>query len=101
MFLALNGSKKVLVTAFFLLATLALARAQDAEDLDNYKVRVEGSWWLAHPTGYFGLNGSHNYINFNDDFGFNNFSTFTGKIDYRYRHKHHFLFSVTPIYESR
>jgi len=101
MLLAMNGSKKALVIALLFLAALPLVRAQDAGDLDNYKFRVEGSWWLTHPTGYFGLNGSNNYVNFNQDFGFKNNSTFTGKIDYRFRRKHHFLLNVTPIYESR
>jgi len=101
MFLAINGSKKALLTAILFLAALPLGRAQDAGDLDNYKVRVEGSWWLTHPTGYFGLNGSNNYVNFNQDFGFKNNSTFTGKIDYRFARKHHLLLNITPIYESR
>ena len=101
MFLAVNGSRKTLITFLFFLFALAMARAQGAGDLDNYRWRVDGSWWLTHPTGYFGLNGSNNYVNFNQDFGFQNNSTFTGKIDYRFRRKHHLLLNITPIYESR
>lgn len=96
-----GGSKIGLVIVLLYLAALPLVQAQDAGDLDNQKWRVEGNWWFTHPTGYFGLNGSNNYVNFNQDFGFQNNSTFTGKIDYRFRHKHHWLLNVTPIYESR
>jgi hypothetical protein len=101
MFLATNSSRKGLATALLFLATLPLARAQGAGDLDNYRWRVDGNWWFSHPSGYFGLNGSNNYVNFNHDFGFGDYSTFTGKIDYRFGHKHHFLFNITPIDESR
>src|SRR5271154_276552 len=97
----MNRSKKILLIALLSLGTLPAVRAQDAGDLDNYKFRVEGNWWLAHPSGYFGANGSNNYVNFNKDFGYGDFSTFTGKIDYHYRHKHHLLLNVTPIYESK
>jgi hypothetical protein len=90
-----------LITAYLLLAALPLVRAQDASDLDNQKWRVEGNWWFTHPSGYLGLNGSNNYVNFNQDFGVGNTSTFSGKIDYRFRHRHHFLFTITPLYESR
>ncbi len=89
------------MVALLFLAALPLLQAQDAGDFDNEKVRVEGSWWLAHPSGYFGANGSDNYVNFNRDFGFGNFSTFTGKIDYRFGHRQHLLLNVTPIYESQ
>jgi hypothetical protein len=101
MFFVENCSRRILFIAFVCLAALSLVQAQDSGDLDNQKWRVEGVWWFTHPTGYLGLNGSNNYINFNRDFGFGNYSTFNGKIDYRFRHKHHLLFNVTPIYESR
>jgi hypothetical protein len=98
---AVNNPTKALLAVVFFLAALPLVRAQDAGDLDNYKFRVDGSWWLTHPSGYFGANGSNNYVNFNQDFGFGDYSNFTGKIDWHYGHKHHFLFNITPIYESR
>jgi hypothetical protein len=96
-----TGSRIVLVIILFFLAALPQVQAQGTGDLDNQKWRVEGNWWFTHPDGYFGLNGSNNYVNFNRDFGLGNFSTFSGGIDYRFGHKHHFLFNVTPIDESR
>jgi hypothetical protein len=98
---AMNGSKKALVIALLMLVALPLARAQGAGDLDNYKWRVEGSWWFSHPSGYFGLQGGSNYFDVNKDFGFGSYSTFTGKVDWRFGRKHHFLLNVTPNWNSR
>src|SRR5579862_885811 len=75
--------------------------AQDAGDLDNYRWRVDGDWWFSHPSGYFGLKATNNYFDVNKDFGFGSYSTFTGKIDWHFGHKHHFLLNVTPNYESK
>jgi hypothetical protein len=93
---------RALITACLLLVALPLVRAQDANDLDNYKWRVDGNWWFSHPSGYFGANqpGS-SYFNVNKDFGFGSNSTFSGKLDWHFGHKHHFLLDVTPNYNSK
>jgi hypothetical protein len=89
----------VLVCIF---VSLTQAYGQDG-DRDAYKWRVEGNWWYTHPTGYFGLNGSNgnNYFDINKDFHFHSYSTFSGKIDYHWRNKHHILLNITPVYNSR
>jgi len=97
----MNHSRKILVVALMCLAAVPGIRAQVANDLDNYKWRVEGNWWFSHPSGYFGANGSNTYFNVNKDFGFGSYSTFAGKVDWHYGHKHHFLLSITPNYESK
>jgi hypothetical protein len=99
MVFALN--RKILFIALLFLAALPLVRAQEIEDLDNYKFRLEGDWWFNHPSGYLGLKGSNNYVNVNQDFGFGSYSTGTGKVDWRFGHRHHLLFSVTPVNQSR
>src|SRR4029077_11470248 len=96
-----SGRRKLLIAAVLSLAALPLLRAQDANDLDNYRWRVAGNWWFSHPTGYFGLNGSNNYFDVNKDFGFGSYSTFTGKVDWHFAHKHHFLFMIGPNYNSK
>ena len=68
MFLAVNGSRKTLITFLFFLFALTMARAQGAGDLDNYRWRVDGELVADPPDRYFGLNGSNNYVNFNQDF---------------------------------
>jgi hypothetical protein len=91
----------LLTIVIFLVAVAMPVYAQDGNDLDNYKFRVDGDWWFTHPTGYFGLQGSNNYFNINHDFGFGNYSTFTGKVDWHFRHKHHLLFNFSPVTNSR
>src|SRR5271157_5024485 len=94
-------TKVFLAVAVFMVACVASAYAGDGNDLDNYRWRLEGNWWFSHPSGYFGARGSNTYFDINKDFGFGSYSTGTGKIDYHFRHKHHFLLSVTPNYNSR
>ncbi len=84
-----------------LLVVPAPLRAQQTSDLDNYKLRVDGDWWFSHPTGYFGLQGSDNYFNVNHDFGFGDYSTFTGRVDWHFKHKHHFLFTFAPVNNTK
>ena len=92
---------KVLLAALLLFAVVPALRAQDPSDLDNYKFRLEGDWWFSHPTGYFGVNKSNNYFDVNRDFGFGSYSTFTGKMDWHFAHKHHLILNVTPNYISK
>src|SRR5208283_4961801 len=97
----MNRAEKILIVVLLCLAAVPGVRAQAASDLDNYKWRVEGNWWFSQPSGYFGANGSNAYFDVNKDFGFGSYSTFAGKIDWHYGHKHHFLLSITPNYESK
>jgi hypothetical protein len=92
-------TRVLVVNAIFMLAVVAPCHAND--DLDNYKFRLDGDWWFSHPTGYFGLQGTNSYFNVNRDFGFGNYSTFTGRIDWHFRRKHHFLFNFTQVNNSR
>lgn len=94
-------TKGFLVVLMFLVAVVASGYGQDDKDLDNYKWRVEGDWWLSHPSGFFGTSGSNSYVNVNRDLGFNNYSTAAGKIDWHFRRKHHLLFSVAPVSMER
>jgi hypothetical protein len=93
--------KIILAVAILLVIGVEVGYASDSRDVDNYKWRVDGSWWFSHPSGTFGVSGSDNYLNLNQDFGFDSYSTFTGKIDYRFRRKHHLLFSFSPVNNSR
>jgi hypothetical protein len=93
--------KVFLAVAIFLIAVGASGYAQDSKDLDNYRWRVEANWLFSHPSGHFGLQGGNNYFDVNKDFGFDSYSTFTGKVDWHFGRKHHFLVNVTPNWNSR
>jgi hypothetical protein len=92
-------TKLLLAVTMFVVGAVAPCHAQD--DLDNYKFRLDGDWWFSHPTGYFGAQGSNNYFHVNHDFGFGNYSTFTGRADWHFKHKHHFLFTVSPVNNTK
>ncbi|MGB6191405.1 MAG: hypothetical protein WBF42_02980 [Terracidiphilus sp.] len=95
------GAKFFLCLALLIAGAGAPLWANDGDDKDNYRYRVEGDWWFAHPQGDFGARSSNNYVNFNEDFHFGDYSTFTGKIDWRFKWKHHFLFDAIPFSVSR
>ena len=60
------------------------------------------TWRFSHPSGYFGLNAPNNsYIDINKDFGFGDYSTLAGKIDWHFGRKHPFLLNITPSYSSK
>ncbi len=95
------GKKMIFALTLLLFRTGLPAWASDGVDKDNYRWRVEGDWWFIHPQGYFGARSSNNYINLNQDFHFGEYSTFTGKIDWRFRRKHHFILTASPVRFSR
>jgi hypothetical protein len=70
-------------------------------ELDNSKWKVEGLAWFPHPTGSFhGANDTQEF-DINKDFDFGNYSTISGKIDYRFGRKHHFIFNIAPVNSSK
>ena len=96
-----SSLRKILVAVLLCLAVSPFVRAQDSSDLDNYRWRVDGDWWFSHPSGYFGENRTNSYFDVNKDFGFGSYSTFTGKLDWHFARKHHFLLNGTPNYLSK
>jgi hypothetical protein len=98
----MNKGKNFFLTLLILLFAAATAGyAQESKDLDNYRWRVNAEWWFSHPSGFFGARGTNSYFDLNHDFGFGNYSTFTGMIDYQFARKHHLLLNITPNYTSK
>jgi hypothetical protein len=86
------------IMAFTLAADL---RAADGEDLDAYKLRIDASWWFSHPDGYFRGKNDSGQIELTRDFGFGDYSTFSGLMDWRFKRKHHMLFGATPVVSDK
>lgn len=82
-------------------ATYPEARAAEGGDLDVYKWRMTGSWWFSGPTGSFTGKANSGTFDLNRDFGFGDYSTFTGTMDWRFKRKHHLLFGTSPVSSSR
>jgi hypothetical protein len=87
------------------LAALALvlavpARAQQS-DFDSYKVRLSGFWAYSNPSGSLEGSADTGTINLQQDLGFNSYSTFVGKFDWKFTRKNHLYFVATPFNSSR
>ncbi len=82
-------------------ATETLAQAEKGGDLDVYKFRASAVWFFSRPTGYFTGKDNSGTFDLSRDFGFGDYSTFTGIGDWRFKRKHHLLFSISPITSSR
>jgi hypothetical protein len=91
---------KVLVLACFLVSASSIARAEEG-DLDSYKLRTTASWWYSQPSGHFNGKNNTGEFDLSKDFHFGSYSTFTGTLDWRFKRKHHLLFSTSPVSYSK
>ena len=84
-------SLSLLLCMLGLLTTAAKSQAQSTEEFDNYHVKLGGFWVYATPTGT--LQGSASTdlgpIDLVKDLHFENYSTFFGKLDWKFTHKNH------------
>ena len=102
--LTAESRKKLTRFCLAILVLIAVAPwmyASEGDDPDNYKWRVEGLGWFSHPTGSFHGASNAGDFNINKDFGFGNYLTFAANIDYRFRRKHHLVFTVAPVTSSK
>jgi hypothetical protein len=69
----------LLLLFFFAPAPL---RAQQSEEFDQYKIRVDAFWFYSNPSGTIhGTGGADVPVNFHTDLGFDTYPTFSGKVD--------------------
>ena len=90
-----------LITLLLCFTTKPAAHAAEGEDLDVYKFRTTAVWWFSKPTGSFTGKANSGTFDLSRDFGFGDYSTFSGTVDWRFKRKHHFLFGISPIENSR
>jgi len=83
-------------------ATVPGARAADY-DLDEYKVRLTGMWFFTNPTGTVQASGTNPNGSFDisKTFGFNSYSTFAGKVDWKFTRKNHLYVAISPFNQTR
>jgi hypothetical protein len=88
------------------LAILALAlfvpnlKAQ-SEDFDQYKIRLDGAWFYSGPTGSIRAESDKVPVDFTKDLNFSNYSTFAGKLDWKFTRKNHFYVVFIPLWISK
>lgn len=88
-----------LIALLLLLAFPLALRAQ--EEFDEYKIRFDTAWFYSNPTGYIRAQGDTVPVDFNKDLNFGSYSTFAGKVDWKFTHKNHFYVVLVPLWASK
>jgi hypothetical protein len=95
-----NKAMKILAATLFFMTIMPLVCAGQTADRDVYKWRIDGSWWFSNPTGSIHASGNTGEFDLSKDFHFGSYSTFTGKIDWHFKRKHHFILGISPVTSS-
>src|SRR5215471_14406074 len=90
---------RLLLIMLFLPAVVVPMLAQEETEFDSYKVRVSGFWFYSNPSGNLQGSSGTGAIDFDKDLGFNSYSTFSGKVDWRFTRKNH-LYVVGSSYNQ-
>src|SRR5215467_15072728 len=100
-----TGRLRVGLPVAMMLVVVAAAapslHAQTDTDFDEYKVRIDGFWFYSNPTGTLQDATSGNIISLHKDFAFSSYSTFSGKLDWKFTRKNHFYLVGSPFDQSR
>jgi len=75
--------------------------AQNSEEFDSYKLRLEGFWVYSTPTGSFQGSSDVKAIDLTADLHFGSYSTFVGKVDWKFTHKNHLYVLAIPFDSNR
>lgn len=75
-------------------------RAQQ-EDFDEYKIRIDTFWFYSNPSGNVQGSADSGSVDLQKDLGFNTYSTFAGKIDWKFTRKNHLYFFGSSFSHSR
>jgi hypothetical protein len=86
---------------FPLLLTASLLHAADKEDFDTYKLRIDAGWFYSNPSGSLHGTNDSGSIDLTKDLGFNSYSTFSGKVDWKFTRKNHLYVTIIPLDTSR
>lgn len=97
-----RSAKLIFALAMFgILVGAPLLHAGDDDDLDSYKIRVDGFWFYSNPSGNIQGSSENDRINIDSDLGFNSYSTFSGLVDWKFTRKNHLVFAVSPFEQTR
>jgi len=76
-------------------------KAQQSEEFDDYKIRLGAAWFYSNPTGYVKAQSDTVPVDFSKDLNFGSYSTFAGKVDWKFTHKNHFYVVIIPLWTSK
>jgi len=96
---AIRDSFAIVIVAFA--AATCVAQNEKKGTLNDYKWQVDATWWFSNPTG--AIHGANNSGEFDlaRDFGFGSYSTFSGKVDWHFKRKHHLTLRIAPVTSER
>ena len=97
----LKLNKAIFIACLLLLALPTVVRAQQDQEFDDYKLRIDGFWFYSNPSGNFQGAADSGAVDVQEDLGFSTYSTFSGKIDWKFTHKNHFYLAGSPFNQSR
>jgi len=80
---------------------LSFGFASLVHTVDHARWKLQLNGWVSSPTGYFNGKNGNGYSDVQRDFGFGNYVTFAGRVDWRFKRKHHLFFVTTPVISSR
>jgi hypothetical protein len=82
------------------LSATSFCQSTEHEDFDNYKLRIDAGWYYSSPSGYIQASGSGpnvGTIDLQKDLGLPNYSTFAGKVDWKFTRKNHLFLQAIPF----
>jgi hypothetical protein len=79
----------------------ARAGSEEHEDWDAYKLRFSLFWFYSQPSGRFTSEDRSGFFDFQKDVAFNSYSTFYGKMDWKFTRKNHLYLSATDFDQSK
>ena len=82
------------------LSATSFSQSDKNEDLDNYKLRVDATWFYTTPSGYLQASGNTTAtgpIDLQKDLGLPNYSTFAGKADWKFTKRNHLYLVASPF----
>jgi hypothetical protein len=94
-----RGSLTLAVLALVLVVTNL--KAQQSEEFDEYRIKFDTAWFYSKPTGYIKAESDTVPVDFSKDLNFGSYSTFAGKVDWKFTHKNHFYVIITPLWTSK
>ena len=92
---------RVLSILFPVTIGASFLHAQNDTEFDTYKVRVSAFLFYSNPSGNIQGSSDATTVDLNKDLGFNSYSTFTGKLDWKFTHKNHFYLVGSNYTHSR
>lgn len=87
--------------AFLLLSAVpSTLLAQEHEDFDQYKLKLTGDWFYSNPSGRLQGQAENAPIDIQKDLGFDSYSTFVAKADWKFTRKNHLYVSFSRLNSS-